>query len=183
MIEQITKQINELLTTQNRVVVAIDGDSAAGKTTLAEHLTTIYDCNVIHLDHFFLPPSEHTDLPAGNIDFDRLVADVLTPLLNKADFQYQPFDCQSQTFDEPISFINKSVTIIEGAYAHHPALANHYDLTIFLAIKKELQHERILKRNGAVQLERFVANWIPREKLYNETFDIVNQSDLVFEVG
>ena len=41
---------------QNRspFLIAIDGRCAAGKTTFAEKLSSIMECSVIHMDHFFL---------------------------------------------------------------------------------------------------------------------------------
>jgi uridine kinase len=41
---------------QDRVIVAIDGKCTSGKTTLASRLAEIYDCNVFHMDDFFLRP-------------------------------------------------------------------------------------------------------------------------------
>lgn len=45
---------------QNASFLAIDGRCATGKTSLAAHLTGLYDCNVIHMDHFFLHPEQRT---------------------------------------------------------------------------------------------------------------------------
>ena len=52
--ETIRKQIDELLTQKETVIVAIDGKCTSGKTTLASKLAEIYDCNVFHMDDFFL---------------------------------------------------------------------------------------------------------------------------------
>ena len=58
--ETIKKKIDELLTQKDRVVVAIDGKYTSGKTTLASKLAEIYDCNVFHMDDFFLRPEQRT---------------------------------------------------------------------------------------------------------------------------
>ena len=42
-------------------IMAIDGRCAAGKTTLAEHLKKEYECNVIHIDDFYLPMQKRTE--------------------------------------------------------------------------------------------------------------------------
>ena len=39
-----------------RVIVAIDGRCAAGKTTLADHLKQELGTTVFHMDDFFSPP-------------------------------------------------------------------------------------------------------------------------------
>jgi uridine kinase len=50
------KKIDELLMQKDIVIVAIDGKCTSGKTTLAAKLAEIYDCNVFHMDDFFLRP-------------------------------------------------------------------------------------------------------------------------------
>ena len=46
-------QIDDLLKTGRQIVIAIDGNCTAGKTTLAAVLEKEYDCNVFHMDDFF----------------------------------------------------------------------------------------------------------------------------------
>lgn len=59
---------------QNRspFLIAIDGRCAAGKTTFAEKLSSIMECSVIHMDHFFLRPEQRTKerlaQAGGNVD-------------------------------------------------------------------------------------------------------------------
>ena len=57
----IRQRIDELLSRQGRVLVAIDGKCASGKTTLAARLAECYDCNVFHMDDFFLRPEQRTE--------------------------------------------------------------------------------------------------------------------------
>ncbi len=47
------QRIRALVATQPRVLVAIDGRCAAGKTTLAASLQAQLECNVFHMDDFF----------------------------------------------------------------------------------------------------------------------------------
>ena len=67
-------------------LVAIDGRCASGKTTLAGKLRSVLECNVVHMDDFYLPFSKRTEdrmaQPGGNMDFDRLLFEVLLPLKN-----------------------------------------------------------------------------------------------------
>ena len=59
-LNQIRNRIDELMSQKERVIVAIDGNCTAGKTTLAGKLAERYDCNVIHMDDFFLRPEQRT---------------------------------------------------------------------------------------------------------------------------
>ena len=49
ILETTKKQIDALLEQKERVIIAIDGKCAAGKTTLAAKLAEYYDCNVCGL--------------------------------------------------------------------------------------------------------------------------------------
>ena len=49
----IISEIDRLLC-RDKVIVAIEGGSASGKTTLANKLAEVYDCNVFHMVDFFL---------------------------------------------------------------------------------------------------------------------------------
>ncbi|MCM1467169.1 MAG: hypothetical protein NC086_03400, partial [Alistipes sp.] len=49
-------RIRRLMEEKNKVVVALDGRAASGKTTAAELLSLVFDASVIHMDDFFLPP-------------------------------------------------------------------------------------------------------------------------------
>ena len=47
-------EIRRLLNERGAVVVAIDGNSASGKTTLAEELREEFSARVFHCDDYFL---------------------------------------------------------------------------------------------------------------------------------
>ena len=73
-------------------LVAIDGRCTAGKTTLAGLLQGKRSCNVVHMDDFYLPFAKRTPermaQPGGNMDFERLLSEVLLPL-KRADPQHR----------------------------------------------------------------------------------------------
>ena len=85
-IDAVKKQIDALLAEKDFVIVAIDGKCASGKTTLAAELAEIYDCNVFHMDDFFLRPEQRTQQrfaeSGGNVDYERFREEVLFPLLS-----------------------------------------------------------------------------------------------------
>ncbi|MBQ2308773.1 MAG: hypothetical protein II373_04265, partial [Clostridia bacterium] len=69
------ESIDRLCREKSRVVVAIEGGSASGKSTLAEMLSEIYGCSLIHMDDFFLRPEQRSEQRlseiGGNIDRER----------------------------------------------------------------------------------------------------------------
>ena len=175
LVETIRKKIDELLTQKDMVIVAIDGKCTSGKTTLASKLAEIYDCNVFHMDDFFLRPEQRTPERfaevGGNVDYERFQEEVLLPLKSGKAFSYRPFDCSTFTLAAPVAVAPKRLNIIEGTYSHHPYFGNPYDLKILLTVDEETQQQRILERPSFLH-KRFFEEWIPMENRYFDGFAI-----------
>lgn len=183
--ELIKAKVNELKKHKSKIIIAIDGRCASGKTTLAERLAQELDCNIIHADDFFLQPFQRTAEryaePGGNLDRERLLKEVLTPLSSGRIPLYQPFDCKKMCFDKQIILPEKDIYITEGSYSCHPELRPFYDITVFLTTDAERQKERILKRNGEERLTDFLTKWIPLEEKYFETFCVESKADVIIK--
>ena len=166
-------------------LVAIDGRCASGKTTLANELQALLPCAVIHMDDFFLRPSQRTEerlRTAGeNVDHERFLEEVLVPLRRGATPSYRPFSCKTLSLGEPILLPSASIYLIEGSYACHPTLRPYYDLTVFLTTSEDEQMRRIKKRNGDMEAVAFQERWIPMEEAYFSAFHIAEQCDCRFE--
>lgn len=161
---------------EQSVTVAIDGMCGSGKSTLGRVLAEIYDCNLFHMDDFFLQPEQRTPErlaePGGNVDYERFQKEILAHLADQEGFTYQVYNCGIQALDEFVTVPHKRLNIIEGAYSCHPYFGAPYDLQFFCKISSEEQIRRILKRNGPEMLERFKQMWIPMENRYFQTFEI-----------
>ncbi|MCL1998888.1 MAG: hypothetical protein FWG65_08980 [Turicibacter sp.] len=178
----ILTEIDRALADYGRVILAIDGDAAAGKTTLTGNLEQIYGCSVVHLDHFFLPRHLRTenrlDEPGGNIDYDRFTDEIIEPLLEMRDFSYRPFNCQTWDFGEEIPINLGKLTVLEGSYALHPKFVHIYNLKFFLKIESNEQMRRIKIRNPD-KIDLFQNVWIPLEKKYQVAFEIDNPANSI----
>lgn len=178
--------INNLLNTGRQIVIAIDGNCTAGKTTLASVLEKEYDCNVFHMDDFFLRPEQRTAQryaePGGNVDYERFQEEVMVPLKNGSAFSYRPFSCKTFSLSDAVEVAPKALNIVEGTYCLHPYFGDVYDLRLFLSIDPELQRGRIYLRPQHLQ-ERFFSDWIPMEKLYFDSFQIPEQSDIQLDMS
>lgn len=184
MLQTIIAQIDAMLTRKTSVIVAIDGRCASGKTTLAGKLQSHYQCNLVHMDQFFLRPEQRTpqrfQTPGENVDHERFLEEVLLPLSRGEAVTYRPFCCSTQTLTEAVSLQNHPLTIVEGSYSFHENLRPYYDLLIFLEVDPDTQMERILVRNGAQMAEIFRTRWIPMEENYFRTLRIETYADLRF---
>ena len=181
MDKQLIEAIDRLLKEKAQVLVAIDGPCAAGKTTLAEKLQKRYPCAVIHMDEFFLRPSQRTQErlqePGGNVDYERFYEEVLLPLGAGATFSYRPYSCKEQALADPVTIAPGRLTIVEGTYSTHPYFQKPYDLTVFLSVDPQIQMQRIGLREKWKQ-EMFHKVWIPMEQAYFQHFSISDACDL-----
>lgn len=181
LLEELDKRL-----AQGAVTLAVEGGSAAGKSTLSHLLAELYDCAVIPMDDFFLQPAQRT--PArlaeigGNIDRERFSAEVLTSLKRREPVRYRRFDCRTMTLGETIQIPSKPLTVVEGVYAMHPAFGEYYDLSLFLDIAPANQKERIQKRNSPPMAKRFFEEWIPLENTYFSKTEIKERCDIKITV-
>lgn len=184
--ETVTERIDALLTCDKPILIAIDGSCTAGKTTLAGALSERYDCNVFHMDDFFLRPEQRTPErfaeTGGNVDYERFREEVLLPLQKGEPFFYRPYDCGIRALAPAVAVVPKMLNIVEGTYSMHPDFGDIYDLKIFLKVPEELRRARILKRPAHLH-RRFFEEWIPMEQRYFAGFAIAERCDIIAENG
>lgn len=181
----LNKVIDKITQLDAPSIVSIDGRCASGKTTLANQLKKDIDCNVIHLDDFFLRPHQRTierlKTPGGNIDYERFEEEVLIPLKENCAFSYRPYNCTLKNFGDEIITPPKAITIIEGSYSCHPKFIKFIDYKIFMDIDSTEQLKRIEQRNGKIALKQFTEKWIPLEENYFDFYKISENCNLIIK--
>lgn len=177
--EEICRIIDEALnkTEMTKTVnIAIDGLCGGGKTTLGQAIAERYDCNLFHMDDFFLRPEQRTPeryaQAGGNVDYERFRSEVLEHLADRDGLTYRPFECKTMEFGKPRTVPYSRLNIIEGSYSCHPYFGEVYQVRFFVELSAEEQRRRILARNGEEKYRRFVNEWIPMENRYFETYGI-----------
>ena len=181
----ITKRIDALLKAHkaegagDKFIVAIDGRCGSGKTSMADLLGRIYNCEVLHTDDFYLPFAEREEnwkeIPAGNMDLKaireavekRLMSESSgTGMVTRRDVSQRTCPCDA--------------LILEGSYAHHPDLRDLYDLTVFLTCDEAAQEARLKPREGE-NYGSFKEIWIPMEERYFAAFSVQDAADVVVD--
>lgn len=179
---RVFEKVDKLLKGDKPCIIAVEGMCGSGKSYLAELLSNTYDCNVFHMDDYFLPlemkTAERLAEPGGNVHYERFKEEVLEPLRTNQTVIYRPYLCGVWKYDEPRTISPKKISIIEGSYCMHPTLRESYDLTVFLEVDYNEQLQRIAQRNGENSLQQFVDRWIPLENLYFNQLDIKNLCDI-----
>lgn len=180
----IIHQIDAVRQCGGRVLVAVEGRCASGKSTLAARLGAHYDCPVVHMDEFFLRPEQRTEAryaaPGENIDHERFLEEVLLPLRRGQAVSYRPYDCQTQQLSDTVFLPDSPIYIVEGSYSCHPALRRYYDLRLFLTVEPQEQLRRITERNGPAYAQVFQDRWIPLEEAYFAACDVERCCDSVY---
>lgn len=187
MLNEIINAIEKIIRKKGSCIVAIDGKCGSGKTSLAEKLTEYFDCNVVHMDDFFLQMHQRNETRlneiGGNVDYERFYGEVLLPLVNNEAFSYRPFDCQRMAFSESVHINKKQIAIAEGSYSCHPHLFGSYDLHIFLDIDKKTQIQRLIKREGEDKIKQFEEKWIILEERYFTHTDLKYKCEIYYKTS
>ncbi len=167
------ESIDACLADRGRCIIAIDGGSGTGKSSLAALAQEVYGedaCNLFHTDDFFLQKHQRTperfSQPGGNVDYERLEAEVLRGIASGKPFGYRRFDCSTMSLGDLIEAQPRRISIVEGVYSLHPALQKYYDARYILSAPYGKRLGRIRERDGEYLLGRFVREWIPMEDRY-----------------
>lgn len=146
-----------------RLMVAIDGVGAAGKTTFAERLAAriapVRPVIVVHGDDFFNDTS--TRHARGRFSAEGFWRDAyniaalqqwaLQPLRQGADhYRAASFDVVvgQPVRPEPIEAEKTAIVVVEGAFLHRDELTHYWDYSVFLDVPLREAARRMQARSG-----------------------------------
>lgn len=146
--------------TPRTVLVAIDGEGGAGKSTLARWLAdTLGDATVVCLDDFARPT-----VPGW--DRQRMISQVLDPLRAGRPGRYQRWDWATDAGAEWHDVSVGGLVIIEGVSATRKDLSDRWDLTVWVSTPRDVRLERGLARDGEAMRGQWLDVWMPEEDAY-----------------
>ena len=172
--EQVIVQAIELLRTELRrpIVVALDGGSGSGKSTIAEKLMRLTDVAIVPLDDFYqtvIPESEwpHKTVEQrlnGAFDWSRVRSEALEPLRAGRPGRWRAFDFMgglgkagTYNLKEEVTHAAPAPTVlIEGAYSASPPLRDLIDLAVLVEVQNTMRHLRTAARGDNAE---FLATW------------------------
>ena len=163
-------RISREMEKKQRIVVAIDGPCASGKTTLAGFLADVFGAGVVHTDDFVIPhrlkTPERLSIPGGNMDDGRLIEEVLNPWKTGNDASYRRYDCHDRRYVSAEPLRAGDMLILEGSYALLPSIRRFADVSLFLTVPWEVREERLKRRESPGSFKLFMDLWIPLENAY-----------------
>ncbi|MFC3738703.1 nucleoside/nucleotide kinase family protein, partial [Paractinoplanes deccanensis] len=184
------------------VRVAIDGHSAAGKTTFADELATVLpDATVLRvsLDHFKKHVDLRTAYPPGSpesyyhemFDVDAIRDELLRPLGPGGNRRYrtQVMDLSGHT---PVDSVPHeapadAILVADSGFPLRPALAPHWDLTVYLHIDladvlhRGTRRDKAWMASAEAAAERYRTYYIPGEQLYLAEANPAGRADIVID--
>jgi uridine kinase len=171
------------------VLVALDGRSAVGKSTLAQQIAARAAALVIDGDDFYRGgddafwqarnPAEKVDLA---IDWRRQRA-LLTKLQRGEPARWQPYDWEVDDgrLAAEVNVVPAAVVILDGAYSARRELADLFALRALLDVPRQVRRERLLRREGERYRAEWESRWSEAEDLYFERLMPPDSFDLVLD--
>ena len=199
--QKILKETERIRTRVRRpVVVALDGGSGAGKTTIAERLMSLADVALVQLDDFYQTVIPESEWPLktveqrlnGVFDWSRVRSEALEPLRAGRGGHWHAFDFMRGLGKAGTYSLKKEVTevspaptiLVEGAYSASPPLRDLVDLAVLVDVQNKRRHLRTAARgDNAELLAKWHSIWDEVETYYfqhvcaPESFDLVIRND------
>lgn len=155
-------------------LIAIDGHSAAGKSTLAQIIAnTLPNVSIVHTDDFYrvMGAGIRAQLDAQGgyeryYDWQRLEAQVLAPLAAGQIARYQKYDWAANQLGQWDEVHPQGVVLVEGCYSARPNFRPYYSLIVLVEADADLRDQRQQQRADAPE---WWPRWDAAERYYMQT--------------
>jgi uridine kinase len=168
----------------------LDGRSGAGKSTLAASVARAVGGAHINVDDFSTgevegDPRTIEDVVADAIDWRRLRAEALEPLLAGRTASWHSFDFVARKgLDSRMNTCAPAALIVlDGLYSARPELSDLLGLRVLVEAPTPLRARRLAAREGGALMRAWQPIWDAREDYYfsivrpRDTFDLIVVSD------
>lgn len=171
-VHQILSAARSLIDFEKRpVVIAIDGRSGAGKSTITDAFTKITDCSFVCLDDFYQTTVPKSDLPSKSVterlelvfDWERVRSHAIQPLCDRRTASWNAFDFSAGLNPSGTYNLNRELTkvdprdivLLAGSYSCSPPLADQVDLSVLVDVPEDECRRRTTLRD----CPHFLAGW------------------------
>jgi uridine kinase len=187
------------------VRVAIDGCSAAGKTTMADELAEVLrartDREVIRagIDYFKRAVELRTAYPVESPesyyydmwDHDAIRERLLVPLGPGGDRRYttavREISARNALNLPVLTARPDAVLIADGAFLQRPELDDYWDLRIYVhvgfdvVLRRGTERDKAFMTSAAAAEQRYLNRYIPGERMYVDQVDPRSRAQLVID--
>ena len=179
------------------ILIAIDGGSGSGKSTVAGIISSQLNATLIATDDFYAAeiPHEgwinrsHKERAADVINWRSLKSLVLEPLMKGVPASWKAFDFNAGirpdgTYSIALAatyYLPNDLIILEGAYSCRPELSDIINLKILIDVPVEIRHERLQNREEKEFLIQWHERWDDPEEYYFREVRPPSSFDMVIE--
>lgn len=193
--DKLVFEISHLLKRKNPVLVALDGRSGTGKSTLAQALVSRVEGVIVVGDDFYSGGNDDAwsglstqEKVAKGIDWQRMRTQVLEPLLAKQPASWHPLAFTPEIGwtgwkDETFTLEPAPVILVDGVYSARPELADLVDVAVLVEADDAARRKRLVIREGQSFMDRWHTLWDCAEDYYfthlcpPSSFDIFIRND------
>jgi uridine kinase len=184
----------------DRVIVAVDGPDAAGKTTLADAIARQVTRAAVRVsiddwhNSRIVRARRGDESPVGyyldSFDYAALAAHLLDPFRDGVtSVQRARFDFKT---DAPAAAVTQvrsptAVLVLDGVFLLRPELRNRWDLSVYVHVPESVTLARATVRDaehlgGAENTrDRYERRYLPGQALYREAASPLDQADVVID--
>ncbi|WP_019412576.1 kinase [Paenisporosarcina sp. TG20] len=180
-------------------IVALDGLSGAGKTTLAKEIEEELnknDCKVVtfHIDNHIVERNKRYQTGKEECyeyyylqwDVNMLATNLFEALSKGCNNIDLPFYVNSadSTSNKQVAIPSDSIVLIEGIFLQRKEWRGYYDFIIYIDLPRDLRYERVLNRNTYIgeyqeRLKKYQRRYWPGEDHYLEVEKPIDHADLI----
>ncbi len=172
-----------------RVLIAIDGVGATGKSTLAAALSReLQDCPIIGVDYFCHSPSGKSgewwggNVEGYGVDWERLRDQVLIPASKGGPVRFQSLDWGDWSLTW-VDVPDHPYLIVEGMTSLRREVRDFYDVKIWMDAPGETQLARVRERDGDHMINHWHREFIPLAASYCLDHSPRDAADLILDMG
>lgn len=166
-------------------VVAIDGMSNSGKSTIGNLLTEVTEAGLVRMDDILTPAGRMQVVskgwPGGNVNYAMFQRDILPNLSSEKAFSYPYFANHSLVLNRKRRVRRSPWRIVEGSYSQHVVFGDYADVKVFVRCARPTQRSRVVARDGVRLAPSYFRIWIPQEDEYFEFFRLWEKADVLIE--
>jgi uridine kinase len=189
-IERAIQRIRGLMKNAGRpILVALDGRSGTGKSTIARFIASQLSGVEVTADDFWVggynsewdtrTPREKAEKA---IDWQKIRAEVLEPLLDGRPTSWHPFNWAAGhgLAEQTITAEPKPLIVLDGAYSTRPELSDLIDLGVLVKMPNDShRRNRLIGREGREYMADWHNRWDVAEDYYftevrpKDSFDMI----------